>query len=239
MLSCDVHHGTVPPVPLTAGLLPDAVPRYPQSRTTRRRTPRQRPAAHPRRRRIRQDPGHHQPHRLSRRQRRSGAARSARGHLHQQGRGRDARPCRDRCSDADCSRMWVSTFHSLCARLLRREAPAIGLSRDFVIYDSSDQLVVVKQAMKAAAHRRRLRSAAGGAVANQPREEPDGEPRADGGSRGLESSRRADREDLRVLRAGAQGVQRARFRRSAAEDRRALRAVQNGSGPSTRSSSAS
>src|SRR6185369_13999625 len=49
----------------------------------------------------------------------------------------------------DCSRMWVSTFHSLCARLLRREAPAIGLSRDFVIYDSADQLIVVKQAMKA------------------------------------------------------------------------------------------
>jgi len=48
----------------------------------------------------------------------------------------------------DCSRMWISTFHSLCARLLRREAPAIGLSRDFVIYDSSDQLTVVKQAMK-------------------------------------------------------------------------------------------
>src|SRR5436190_16886633 len=50
---------------------------------------------------------------------------------------------------ANCSRMWVSTFHALCARLLRREAPAIGLSRDFVIYDSSDQLTVVKQAMKA------------------------------------------------------------------------------------------
>src|SRR5262247_1263090 len=50
---------------------------------------------------------------------------------------------------SDCSRMWVSTFHSLCARLLRREAPAIGLSRDFVIYDSSDQLTVVKQALKA------------------------------------------------------------------------------------------
>ena len=49
---------------------------------------------------------------------------------------------------ADCSRMWISTFHSLCARLLRREAPAIGLSRDFVIYDSSDQLTVVKQALK-------------------------------------------------------------------------------------------
>jgi DNA helicase-2/ATP-dependent DNA helicase PcrA len=49
---------------------------------------------------------------------------------------------------SDCSRLWVSTFHALCARLLRREAPAIGLSRDFVIYDSSDQLVVVKQALK-------------------------------------------------------------------------------------------
>src|SRR6187549_768571 len=49
---------------------------------------------------------------------------------------------------SDCSRMWVSTFHSLCARLLRREAPAIGLSRDFVIYDSSDQLAVVKQSLK-------------------------------------------------------------------------------------------
>jgi len=49
---------------------------------------------------------------------------------------------------SDCGRMWVSTFHSLCARLLRREAPAIGLSRDFVIYDSADQLAVVKQALK-------------------------------------------------------------------------------------------
>src|SRR5439155_5574782 len=49
---------------------------------------------------------------------------------------------------SDCSRVWLSTFHSLCARLLRREAPAIGLSRDFVIYDSSDQLTVVKQTLK-------------------------------------------------------------------------------------------
>src|SRR4029079_475332 len=51
--------------------------------------------------------------------------------------------------DGECRQLWMSTFHSLCARLLRREAPAIGLSRDFVIYDSSDQLTVVKQAMKA------------------------------------------------------------------------------------------
>jgi DNA helicase-2/ATP-dependent DNA helicase PcrA len=55
----------------------------------------------------------------------------------------------ERVVGADCHAIWLSTFHSLCARLLRREAPAIGLSRSFVIYDSSDQLAVVKQAMKA------------------------------------------------------------------------------------------
>ena len=48
----------------------------------------------------------------------------------------------------DCRQMWISTFHALCARLLRREAPQIGLSRDFVIYDSTDQLAVIKQALK-------------------------------------------------------------------------------------------
>src|SRR5215204_7333378 len=46
------------------------------------------------------------------------------------------------------SGVWLSTFHALCARLLRREAPKINLSRDFVIYDSSDQVAVVKQAEK-------------------------------------------------------------------------------------------
>lgn len=50
---------------------------------------------------------------------------------------------------SDCRQVWLSTFHSLCARLLRREAPAIGLTRDFVIYDSSDQIAVVKQALRA------------------------------------------------------------------------------------------
>jgi DNA helicase-2/ATP-dependent DNA helicase PcrA len=48
----------------------------------------------------------------------------------------------------DSDGIWLSTFHALCARLLRREAPAIGLTRDFVIYDSSDQVAVVKQAMR-------------------------------------------------------------------------------------------
>jgi DNA helicase-2/ATP-dependent DNA helicase PcrA len=55
----------------------------------------------------------------------------------------------ERLLGESCDSIWLSTFHSLCARLLRREAPAIGLSRGFVIYDSSDQLAVVKQGMKA------------------------------------------------------------------------------------------
>lgn len=44
-------------------------------------------------------------------------------------------------------RPWISTFHSLCARLLRREAASAGLPKDFAIYDDDDQLAAVKLAM--------------------------------------------------------------------------------------------
>lgn len=50
--------------------------------------------------------------------------------------------------ETDCRAMWISTFHALCARLLRREAPHIELTRDFVIYDSADQQAVIKQILK-------------------------------------------------------------------------------------------
>src|SRR5919108_6205921 len=42
----------------------------------------------------------------------------------------------------------ISTFHSLCVRILRREIEALKYTRDFTIYDESDQLQVVKAAMK-------------------------------------------------------------------------------------------
>jgi DNA helicase-2/ATP-dependent DNA helicase PcrA len=44
-------------------------------------------------------------------------------------------------------RPWISTFHSLCARLLRREAAAAELPKDFAIYDDDDQLAAVKLVM--------------------------------------------------------------------------------------------
>jgi len=45
------------------------------------------------------------------------------------------------------ARPWISTFHSLCARLLRREAVHAGLPKDFAIYDDDDQLAAVKLVM--------------------------------------------------------------------------------------------
>jgi len=42
---------------------------------------------------------------------------------------------------------FVSTFHSLCARILRIEGKHIGLSPSFVIYDTLDQLDAIKEAM--------------------------------------------------------------------------------------------
>jgi DNA helicase-2/ATP-dependent DNA helicase PcrA len=44
-------------------------------------------------------------------------------------------------------RPWISTFHSLCARILRREAANAGLPKDFAIYDDDDQIAAVKLVM--------------------------------------------------------------------------------------------
>jgi len=52
-----------------------------------------------------------------------------------------------RASGRDGSDVWVSTFHSFCARLLRREARHAGLPRDFAIYDDDDQVAAVKRAL--------------------------------------------------------------------------------------------
>ncbi len=46
-------------------------------------------------------------------------------------------------------RAWMSTFHSFCVRLLRREAAAAGLAPGFLIYDEDDQLAAVREALRA------------------------------------------------------------------------------------------
>lgn len=53
-----------------------------------------------------------------------------------------------RAAGRDASDIWISTFHSFCARLLRREAAHASLPRDFAIYDDDDQTRAVKLAVQ-------------------------------------------------------------------------------------------
>lgn len=45
--------------------------------------------------------------------------------------------------------MWVSTFHSMCVRILRRYGERLGYSRYFTIYDTADQKALIKESLKA------------------------------------------------------------------------------------------
>jgi DNA helicase II / ATP-dependent DNA helicase PcrA len=44
--------------------------------------------------------------------------------------------------------MWISTFHSACVRILRREAEQFGYSRNFTIYDTGDSRALLKRIIK-------------------------------------------------------------------------------------------
>jgi DNA helicase II / ATP-dependent DNA helicase PcrA len=44
--------------------------------------------------------------------------------------------------------VWISTFHSMCVRILRRDIDRLGFNRNFTILDTSDQLSVIKQILK-------------------------------------------------------------------------------------------
>jgi DNA helicase-2/ATP-dependent DNA helicase PcrA len=49
--------------------------------------------------------------------------------------------------------LWISTFHSMCARILRREIPVLsGYTRDFSIYDTSDRNQLLKKLIKDAGY---------------------------------------------------------------------------------------
>ena len=45
--------------------------------------------------------------------------------------------------------MWLGTFHALGARLLRRDGDAIGISRDYTIYDEADRIAALRNALRA------------------------------------------------------------------------------------------
>ena len=64
-----------------------------------------------------------------------------------------AREMRERVSallDQPAEGLWLGTFHALCARMLRRHAPLVGLTSSFTILDTDDQLRLLKQVMEAA-----------------------------------------------------------------------------------------
>ncbi|RXM70985.1 DNA helicase PcrA [Clostridium tetani] len=44
--------------------------------------------------------------------------------------------------------MWITTFHSMCVRILRREIDKLGYNKNFAIYDSYDQKVLIKECIK-------------------------------------------------------------------------------------------
>ena len=43
---------------------------------------------------------------------------------------------------------WMGTFHSICVRILRMDGENIGLNKRFLIYDTDDQISLMKQIMK-------------------------------------------------------------------------------------------
>ena len=49
---------------------------------------------------------------------------------------------------ADMRGMWINTFHSMCVRMLRADAPLLGYGKDFTIYDADDSKRLVKAIME-------------------------------------------------------------------------------------------
>jgi DNA helicase II / ATP-dependent DNA helicase PcrA len=56
----------------------------------------------------------------------------------------------------DPSGLWIGTFHSLAARLLRREAELLGFTRQFTIYDEDDRLSLIRRLMDQQGHSTKL-----------------------------------------------------------------------------------
>ena len=73
----------------------------------------------------------------------------------------------------DPSGLWIGTFHSLSARLLRREAELLGFTRRFTIYDEDDRLSLIKRIMDQQGHLHQTVPAARGTVGDLRGQESD------------------------------------------------------------------
>lgn len=61
---------------------------------------------------------------------------------------REMRERIDRLVGPEANDIWISTFHSMCVRILRRDIDRMGINRNFSILDDSDQLTVIKNILK-------------------------------------------------------------------------------------------
>lgn len=61
---------------------------------------------------------------------------------------REMRERVEKLAGSKASGMWMGTFHSVCARLLRIDGRSIGLNPQFTIYDDADQLSLIREILK-------------------------------------------------------------------------------------------
>ncbi|NOY52147.1 MAG: DNA helicase PcrA [Deltaproteobacteria bacterium] len=61
---------------------------------------------------------------------------------------REMRERVERLLQRNCRGLWISTFHSACARLLRSHISLLGYTSNFVIYDTADQKAMIRACMK-------------------------------------------------------------------------------------------
>jgi len=54
----------------------------------------------------------------------------------------------DRLVETGAESIWISTFHSMCVRILRRHIEYLGYGTDFTVYDSDDQRTLMRQVIK-------------------------------------------------------------------------------------------
>ncbi len=59
-----------------------------------------------------------------------------------------AQEMRTRIEKLVSQHVWVNTFHSTCLRILRQDGPAVGIDRNFIMYDEYDQLQIIKECVQ-------------------------------------------------------------------------------------------